>query len=92
MKTKTIFDINSKIISNGFQKAFDTLKNSKLKVFARTGKVYLNISLLVAIIIGIIFPVALILLFAFTIFSKLTISIEQEVQQSMDNNKIIEVK
>ncbi|GEM64404.1 hypothetical protein SF1_23860 [Sphingobacterium faecium NBRC 15299] len=79
MKTKTIFDINSKIISNGFQKAFDTLKNFKLKVFASTGKVYLNISLLVAIIIGIIFPVALILLFAFTIFSKLTISIEQEV-------------
>lgn len=79
MKTKTIFDINSKIISNGFQKAFDTLKNFKLKVFASTGKVYLNISLLVAIIIGIIFPVALILLFAFTIFPKLTISIEQEV-------------
>lgn len=42
--------------------------------------------------IGIIFPVALILLLAFTIFSKLTISIEQEVQQAMDNNKFIELK
>ncbi|MFD2904131.1 hypothetical protein [Sphingobacterium anhuiense] len=92
MKTKTIFDINSKTITNGFQKAFDSLKNSKLKVSSSTGKVYLSISLLFAIIIGIIFPVALIVLLAFTIFSKLTISIEQEVKEAMDNNKIIELK
>ncbi|MEJ5092612.1 hypothetical protein D3C87_1610580 [compost metagenome] len=92
MKTKTIFDINSKTISNSFKKAFDSLKNSKLKVCATCGKIYLNISLLFAIMIGIIFPVALILLLAFTIFSKLTISIEQEVQQAMDNNKFIELK
>ncbi|MNL82888.1 hypothetical protein D3C87_2103840 [compost metagenome] len=51
----------------------------------------MSISLLFAIIIGIIFPVALIVLLAFTIFSKLTISIEQEVKEA-DNNKIIELK
>lgn len=92
MKTKTIFDINSTTITNGFQKAFDSLKNSKLKVFSSTGKVYLNISLLLAIVVGIIFPVALIALLVLTIFSKLTISIEQEVEKPTDKNKIIELK
>ena len=92
MKTKTIFDINSKTISNGFQKAFDALRSSKLKVLASTGKVYLHISLLWAIVIGIIFPVSLIGLLVLTVCLKLTLSIEQDVQQPTGSNRIIELK
>ncbi|MGJ1323202.1 hypothetical protein MUK51_07600 [Sphingobacterium faecium] len=91
MKTKTIFDINSKTISNGFKKAFDCLQSSKLKVSAN-GKVYLQISLLWAIVIGIIFPLALIVLVVLTVFSNLTIAIEQDIKQSNNNHKIIELK
>ncbi|UPZ35574.1 hypothetical protein MUB18_15850 [Sphingobacterium sp. PCS056] len=92
MKTKTIFDINSKTISNGFKKAFDCLQSSKLKVSASDGKVYLQISLLWAIVIGIIFPLALIVLVVLTVFSNLTIAIEQDIKQSNNNHKIIELK
>ena len=91
MKTKTIFDINSKTISNGFKKAFDCLQSSKLKVSAN-GKVYLQISLLWAIVIGIIFPLALVVLVVLTVFSNLTIAIEQDIKQSNNNHKIIELK
>ena len=91
MKTKTIFDINSKTISNGFKKAFDCLQSSKLKVSAN-GKVYLQISLLWAIVIGIIFPVSLIGLLVLTVCLKLTLSIEQDVQQPTGSNRIIELK
>ncbi|WP_293929377.1 DUF4342 domain-containing protein [Sphingobacterium sp. UBA6320] len=92
MKTKTIFDINSKTISNGFKKALDWLQSSKLKVSASDGKVYLQISLLWAIVIGIIFPLALIVLVVLTVFSNLTIAIEQDIKQSNNNHKIIELK
>ncbi|AIM37644.1 hypothetical protein KO02_13900 [Sphingobacterium sp. ML3W] len=92
MKTKTNFEINSKTITNVFQRAFDSLKNSKLKITSSIGKVYIHISLLLAIVIGIIFPVALIILAILTVFSKLTISIEQEVEQPSQSNKIIELK
>jgi len=91
MKTKTIFDINSKTISTGFKKAFDCLQSSKLKVSAN-GKVYLQISLLWAIVIGIIFPLALIVLVVLTVFSNLTIAIQQDIKQSNNNHKIIELK
>ncbi|MEN5231622.1 DUF4342 domain-containing protein [Sphingobacterium faecium] len=92
MKTKTIFDINSKTISNGFKKALDWLQSSKLKVSAPDGKVYLQISLLWAIVIGIIFPLALIVLVVLTVFSNLTIAIEQDIKQNNNNHKIIELK
>jgi hypothetical protein len=92
MKTKTIFDINSKTISNGFKKALDWLQSSKLKVSASDGKVYLQISLLWAIIIGIIFPLALIVLVVLTVFSNLTIAIEQDIKQNNNNHKIMELK
>ncbi|UZJ64738.1 DUF4342 domain-containing protein [Sphingobacterium sp. KU25419] len=92
MNTKTIFDINSKTISNGVKKALDWLQSSKLKVSAHDGKVYLQISLLWAIVIGIIFPLALIVLVVLTVFSNLTIAIEQDIKQSNNNHKIMELK
>ncbi|TDS12432.1 DUF4342 domain-containing protein [Sphingobacterium paludis] len=58
MKTNNTFNLNSENISNAFQKAFDTTQQTKLCVSAKTGKEYMNLPLLIAVIIAVIVPFA----------------------------------
>lgn len=92
MATKTTFSINSKTITKVFQDLFDSFKSSRLKVSSKNGKEYLNISLLLAVIIGIIFPVAFIALIILSLIAPIEIAILQEVKEEHANQKMIELK
>ena len=58
MKTNSTFNLNSENISNAFQKAFDSIQQTKLSIRAKTGKEYMTLPLLIAVIIAIIVPFA----------------------------------
>ena len=92
MAPKTTFSINSKTITKVFQDLFDSFKNSRLKVSSKNGQEYLNISLLLAVIIGIIFPAAFIALIILSLVAPIEISILQEVKEEDTNPKMIELK
>ncbi|UIR55985.1 hypothetical protein LZQ00_17190 [Sphingobacterium sp. SRCM116780] len=91
MATKTTFNIDSKSITSVFEKAFKTIQDSKLKVGTPSGKVYIHISLILAIIIAVIFPVALILLLVSTLFSSINIAIEKEMPETSMKTQMIEL-
>lgn len=92
MATKTTFRINSKTITKAFQDLFDSFKSSRLRVSSKNGHEYLNISLLLAVIIGIIFPVAFIVLIIISVVSNIEIAILQEEKQEDSTSKMIELK
>ena len=92
MATKTTFSINSKTITKAFQDLFDSFKSSRLKVSSKNGQEYLNISLLLAVIIGIIFPVAFIALIILSLIAPIEIAILQEVKEENADQKMIELK
>ncbi|WP_312791358.1 DUF4342 domain-containing protein [Sphingobacterium sp.] len=92
MATKTTFSINSKTITKAFQDLFDSFKSSRLRVSSKNGHEYLNISLLLAVIIGIIFPVAFIVLIIISVVSNIEIAILQEEKQEDPTSKMIELK
>ncbi|MDR2270556.1 MAG: DUF4342 domain-containing protein [Sphingobacterium sp.] len=92
MATKTTFSINSKTITKAFQDLFDSFKSSRLKVSSKNGQEYLNISLLFAVIIGIIFPVAFVILIILTLVCSLQLAILQEDKQEGQKQKMIELK
>ncbi|WP_312186073.1 DUF4342 domain-containing protein [Sphingobacterium sp.] len=92
MATKTTFSINSKTITKAFQDLFDSFKSSRLRVSSKNGHEYLNISLLLAVIIGIIFPVAFIVLIIISVVSNIEIAILQEEKQEDSTSKMIELK
>ncbi|KGE13556.1 DUF4342 domain-containing protein [Sphingobacterium deserti] len=58
MKTNNTFNLNSENISNAFQTAFDSIQQTKLSIRAKTGKEYMTLPLLIAVIIAIIVPFA----------------------------------
>ncbi|WP_286858780.1 MULTISPECIES: DUF4342 domain-containing protein [Sphingobacterium] len=92
MATKTTFSINSKTITKAFQDLFDSFKNSRLKVSSKNGQEYLNISLLLAVIIGIFLPVAFVVLIILTLVCSLQLAILQEDKQENEKQKMIELK
>jgi len=92
MATKTTFSINSKTITKAFQDLFDSFKSSRLKVSSKNGQEYLNISLLFTVIIGIIFPVAIVVLIILTLVCSLQLAILEEDKQEKEKQRIIELK
>lgn len=92
MATKTTFSINSKTITKAFQDLFDSFKSSRLKVSSKNGQEYLNISLLLAVIIGIIFPFAFVVLIILMLVCNLQVAILQEDKQEDEKQKMIELK
>ncbi|WP_104385390.1 DUF4342 domain-containing protein [Sphingobacterium sp. HMA12] len=92
MATKTTFSINSKTITKAFQDLFDSFKNSRLKVSSKNGQEYLNISLLLAVIIGVFLPIAFVVLIILTLVCSLQLAILQEDKQEAEKQKMIELK
>lgn len=92
MATKTTFDFNSETITNGFQKAFKAIQESKVSVISKTGKTWVNIPLLFALVIAIIFPFVTIATVILVVLSVIKIAIEREVEDSTNQQKTIELK
>ncbi len=87
MKTKSTFTINYDSITNTVKHIFDSLQASKLRIMSNKGKEYIKMPLIIAIIVGIIFPVALIIALVLTMLSLVSIQIERE-----SNDGSIEIK
>ncbi|MGB3065689.1 DUF4342 domain-containing protein [Sphingobacterium thalpophilum] len=92
MTTKTTFSINGKTITKALQDLFDSFKNSRLKVSSKRDQEYLNISLLLAVIIGLIIPVAFVVLIILTLVCNLQVAILQEEKQGIAKQKLIELE
>ncbi|HLS94873.1 MAG TPA: hypothetical protein VK017_04885 [Sphingobacterium sp.] len=58
MKTQseTTFQLNSENISNGFQQAFNWLRTTKIAISSKTGREYVSLPLIAAIVIAVILP------------------------------------
>lgn len=92
MATKKTYSINSRTITKAFQDLFNSFKSSRVKVSSKNGQEYLNISLLLAVIIGMIFPVAVIVLLVLTMVSSIQIAILQRENETAEKQKMIELK
>lgn len=92
MATKTTFDFNSKTITNSFQKVFNILQDSRLGVYASTGKQWMNVPVLFALVIGIIFPFIVIATVILVLFSVIKITISRETGATQRPKNIIEIK
>ncbi|MDM1295372.1 hypothetical protein HX021_13875 [Sphingobacterium sp. N143] len=90
MATKTT--LNSKTITQGLQDLFDSFLNSRVKISGKHGREYLNISLLLTVIIGFIFPVALGVVILLSLVAGIQISILQEEKKEDTAAQTIELK
>ena len=87
MKTKTTFTLDNENLTNGFQKAFNWMQESKVIVASPKGKEYLKTPLLLALVATIIFPLLPIAAIILTLTKLIKISIEQEVNEKKDDIK-----
>ena len=87
MKTKTTFTLDNENLTNGFQKAFDWIQQSKVKVASPKGKEYLKTSLLLVLVAAIIFPLLPVVAVILTLTKLIKISIEQEVPEKNEDLK-----
>ncbi|MEZ0450649.1 DUF4342 domain-containing protein [Sphingobacterium thalpophilum] len=92
MTTKTTFSINGKTITKAFQDLFESFRHARLKVSSKADQEYINISLLLAVIIGLIFPVAFVVLIILTLVCNLQVAILQEEKQNAAKQKLIELE
>lgn len=92
MATKTTFDFNNENITNGFQKVFTTIQDSKVSISSKSGKQWMNIPLFLALIIGIIFPFIAIIAVALVLLSRIKITVEREVKEPINSKKMIDIK
>lgn len=92
MKTKSTFTINFDSITNSMQHIFDSLQDSKVNILSKKGKSYVKMPLLLAIVVGIIFPVAIVVTLILTMLSFISIVIERESQEAPVEIKYLENK
>lgn len=92
MATKTTFDFNNENITNGFQKVFTIIQDSKVSVASKSGKQWINIPLLFALVIAIIFPFVAIITVALVLLSFIKVSVQREVKEPVSAKKMIEIK
>lgn len=92
MKTKSTFTINFNSITNSIQHIFDSLQDSKVNILSKKGKSYVKMPLLLAIVVGIIFPVAIVVTLILTMLSFISIVIERESQEAPVEIKYLENK
>ena len=92
MTTKTTFSINGKTITKAFQDLFEAFRHARLKVSSKADQEHINISLLLAVIIGLIVPVAFVVLLILTLVCNLQVAILQEEKQNAAKQKLIELE
>ncbi|MFD2969772.1 DUF4342 domain-containing protein [Sphingobacterium bambusae] len=94
MKTKTTFNLNSENISNAFQKAFDSIQETKLSIRAKNGKEYMNLPLLIAIVVAIVVPFAAIVAVILGLAFGISFSFQRDIKETPSSapGDIIQVK
>lgn len=92
MATKTTFDFNNENITNGVQKVFTTIQDSKVSITSKSGKQWINMPLIFVLVIAIIFPFIAVIAVALVLLSIIKITIEREIKETKDPNRIIEIK
>lgn len=94
MKTKTTFNLNSENISNAFQKAFESVQETKLSISAKTGKEYMSLPLLIAIIIAVIVPFAAVVAVIIGLAFGVNFSFKRNVKETTSKvpGEIIQIK
>lgn len=92
MTTKTTFDINSENITNGFQKVFTAIQDSRFKMAYKSGNTIVDIPLLFAILLAVIFPFMVIVAIVLTVVSSMKISIERKVNTPQNGRKMIDLQ
>ncbi|MEJ5056347.1 hypothetical protein [Sphingobacterium sp. MYb382] len=80
MKTKTTFTLDNKNLTNGFQRIFDWIQESKLSVTSPKGKEYIKMPFVFALVIAIVFPFITVAAVILSLSNIIKISIEREVQ------------
>ncbi|ERJ57264.1 hypothetical protein [Sphingobacterium paucimobilis] len=92
MATKTTFDFNNENITSGVQKIFYSIQESKVTVSSVSGKEWLTIPLIFALLIGLIFPFVAIIALGLILLRIIKVSIVREVQNRIDTQKTIDSK
>lgn len=87
MKTKTTFTLDNENLTNGFQRVFNWLQESKVNVSSPKGKEYVKMPVLFAVIIAIIFPFIPVAAVILTLVNIIKISVEREVQDNASEVK-----
>ncbi len=92
MATKTTFDFNNENITSGVQHIFKAVQESKLTVSSNEGKQWLSIPLILALLIGIIFPFLAIIAVALILLRVIKITVEREIQDKINGQKALDSK
>ncbi|GHE23104.1 DUF4342 domain-containing protein [Sphingobacterium griseoflavum] len=94
MKTKTTFNLNSENISNAFQKAFDSIQETKLSIQTKSGKERMSLPLLIAIVIAVVVPFAAVVAVILALAFGISFSFQKNVKEEPNSTpgKIIQVK
>lgn len=90
METKKTFTVNSNSISNAFQKMIDWMQETKVSITAKTGKTYMKFPFIVAFVIAILVPFALVIgvIIALAFGINVTFEREHKKETSIQNNEI----
>jgi|GEM_PF-2363643 len=78
MATKKIFSIDGATVSNTISSLFKSINKTRFKLMSKSGKSIINMPLVFAIILGVIFPFLTIALVIIALTLSYTVSIEQE--------------
>lgn len=77
METKKAFTLNSDNISNTFQKTIDWIQETKVSITSKTGKVYIKLPFIIAFVIALLVPFALIVGIIFALAFSINITFER---------------
>ncbi|MFZ4862926.1 DUF4342 domain-containing protein [Sphingobacterium sp. Mn56C] len=88
----SIFTINSASITNAFQNIFDTLQDSKFRLESRSGNLLLDIPLILAVVILLLFPVLLVGMIILGAIGRIHIRIRKRIFDTNPKNKDLEPK
>jgi len=90
MSNRSTFEINTENLGKGLQNIADILQKSRLKISSKSGKTYINIPLIVAVLIAVVFPFTIVLAVILAFLRIANIVIEREVEEQ--KNKLIEME
>ncbi|RZF62738.1 DUF4342 domain-containing protein [Sphingobacterium corticibacterium] len=90
METKKTFTANSDNISDAFQKITDWIQETKVSITSKTGKLYIQLPFIIAFVIAMLVPFALIIgiIFALAFGINITFEREHKKETSIQNNEI----
>lgn len=90
METKKTFTLDSDNISNAFQKTIDWIQETQLSITSKKGKAYIKLPFIIALVIAILVPFALIIGIIFALAFGINITFERyrKKETSVQNKEI----